>query len=195
MESAEKGTKHLQSTQSPPEVHHNVFQKQGSTSRRQPSTKQGAARLACYRCGGEHLPTKCRFKDTVCHACKKRGHIVKVCRSKGIQRRPARRTHYVEEEDQEPQEDDVYSMFALKSEACEPIIKNVTINGVPVEMELDTGTAYTVITQRTYQKIAQQKNINSLEYSDLKLKSYSAWRVHPSFWTGANKGQLWPAGM
>ena len=110
-----------------------------------------------------------------CHACKKRGHTVKVWRFRVGQRRPAttRRTHFVDEEDQDPQEDGVYSLFALKSEACEPIIKNVTINGVSVEMELDTGAAYTVITQMIYQKIAQQKNINSLEYSNLKLKSYS----------------------
>ena len=114
---------------------------------------------------------------------------MKVCRSKGSQRRPTRRTHYVE--DQDP-EDDVYSLFALSSKACEPIIKNVTINGVLVEMELDTGAAYTVITQMTYQKIAQQKNISSSEYSDLKLKSYSGELI-PVFGQVAvrvNYGQL-----
>ena len=37
--------------------------------------------------------------------CKKRGHIVRVCRSKSVQRRPPRKTYYVEEEeDQETQE-------------------------------------------------------------------------------------------
>ena len=178
MESAEKDTKHLQTTQGTPEVHHNTSTRRGTSQRRQPAARQGqqGAQLSCYRCGGDHLPAKCRHKDTVCHACKKRGHIVKVCRSRVSQRRPTttRRTHFIDEEDQDPQEEDgVYSLFALKSEACEPIIKNVTINGVSVEMELDTGAAYTVITQITYQKIAQQKNINSLEYSDLKLKSYS----------------------
>ena len=175
MESAEKDTRHLQATQSAPEVHHNTSQKQGTSQKKQPAGRQGqqGAQLACYRCGGDHSSMKCRFKDTVCHACKKRGHIVKVCRSRVSQRRPTKRTHYVDEEDQDPKEDGVYSLFALKSEACEPIIKNVTINGVSVEMELDTGAAYTVITQMTYQKIATQKNINSLEYSDLKLKSYS----------------------
>ena len=58
------------------------------------------------------------------------------------------------------------------SEAYEPIIKNMTINGVSVEMESDTGATFTVI-HRTYQKVAQQKHVNCLEYSDLKLKSYS----------------------
>ena len=64
-------------------------------------------------------------------------------------------------------------MFILKSQTCEPILRKVTINGVPVYMELDTGAAYSVITQKTYQRIAQQKSVNSLEKSDLKLKSYS----------------------
>ena len=67
---------------------------------------------------------------------------MKVCRSRDSQRRPrpTRRTHYIDEENQDPDKD-VYSLFALKSEACEPI-KNMTINGVSLEMELDTGAAY-----------------------------------------------------
>ena len=40
-------------------------------------------------------------------------------------------------------------------------------------MELDTGAAYSVITQITYQKIAQLRGVCDLEPSDLKLKSYS----------------------
>ena len=40
-------------------------------------------------------------------------------------------------------------------------------------MELDTGAAVSVITQRTYQKIVQQNHIQPLQQSDLKLKSYS----------------------
>ena len=38
---------------------------------------------SCYQCGAtNHLPGECRFRDEVCHACKKRGYIAKVCRSK-----------------------------------------------------------------------------------------------------------------
>jgi len=42
-----------------------------------------------------------------------------------------------------------------------------------VKIELDTGAAVSIITQNTYQKIAQQSNIQPLQHSDLKLKSYS----------------------
>ena len=64
-------------------------------------------------------------------------------------------------------------MFAVRSKSCKPIIRTITINGVPTPMELDTGAAYSVITQITYQRIAQQKGVSDLEPSDLKLRSYS----------------------
>jgi hypothetical protein len=36
----------------------------------------------CYRCGGDHLHTTCKYKDAECHHCHKRGHIAPVCKSK-----------------------------------------------------------------------------------------------------------------
>ena len=36
----------------------------------------------CYRCGGSHSHQVCRFQDSTCHYCHKRGHIAKVCKSK-----------------------------------------------------------------------------------------------------------------
>ena len=37
----------------------------------------------CYRCGGKHLSSVCRFKNTVCSYCKKTGHIVQDTESDG----------------------------------------------------------------------------------------------------------------
>ena len=36
----------------------------------------------CYRCGGSHSHQVCRFQNSTCHYCHKRGHIAKVCKSK-----------------------------------------------------------------------------------------------------------------
>lgn len=36
----------------------------------------------CFRCGGQHTPQSCRFSTAVCHYCKKRGHISRVCLTK-----------------------------------------------------------------------------------------------------------------
>ena len=62
--------------------------------------KQGNS-VVCYRCGRPHLASKCHFIDTVCYACKKRGHIVRVCRSKAQSGRPMKKANYTVETEEE----------------------------------------------------------------------------------------------
>ena len=73
-----------------------------------------------------------------------------------------------------------WPLFTIRDVANQPLLESVTINGVPVVMEMDTGAAFSV-TQTTYQKIAQQSSIKDLEPSDLKLRSYTGetiqWRL------------------
>ena len=46
------------------------------------ASKPKLAKL-CYGCGrGSHSPTECRFRESTCHHCNKKGHIAPVCRSK-----------------------------------------------------------------------------------------------------------------
>ena len=61
----------------------------------------------------------------------------------------------------------------MRNKGCDPILREVCTNQVPLRMELDTGAAVSVITQRTYWKITEQNHIQPLQHSDLKLKSYS----------------------
>ncbi|XP_065895807.1 uncharacterized protein [Dysidea avara] len=65
MESADRDTRKLQSNTS---VH--LLTDKSTTTK------------PCYCCGERHHPSSCRFVDAICHACKKTGHISKVCRSK-----------------------------------------------------------------------------------------------------------------
>ena len=34
-----------------------------------------------YHCGRNHLAPSCILKDSVCHGCNKRGHLVRCCRN------------------------------------------------------------------------------------------------------------------
>ena len=83
-------------------THINVLQKKPNRTATPPSN--GAV---CYRCGDPHLATNCRFSDAICHFCKKRGHIAKVCRTKRNSvrsaslrsRRTAHNAHLIEDAD------------------------------------------------------------------------------------------------
>ena len=80
-------------------IHINILQKKPN----RPATHNGPV---CYRCGDSHLATNCRFSDAICHFCKKRGHIAKVCRTKRNSvrsgslrsRRTAHNAHLIEED-------------------------------------------------------------------------------------------------
>ena len=85
-----------------------------------------------YRCGGQHFPQNCKFKQVRCHACQKTGHLARVCRSRTEIRAesslPHRRqytpkkefhkTHCVdselEQQLEEEEEEWTYSLFRVK---------------------------------------------------------------------------------
>ena len=37
---------------------------------------------ACHSCGGRHLRKFCKFRDSICHFCSRKGHIKSACMSK-----------------------------------------------------------------------------------------------------------------
>ena len=115
---------------------------------------------SCYRCGAtNHLPSECRFKDAVCHACKKRGRIAKVCRSKKSDSphrkqqagRQKKRVNFVDV-DQKPEggEEDL------------PIYQTA--------MELDTGAAVSLISEETYRKLLPT---SALKLNSVNLRTYT----------------------
>ena len=34
----------------------------------------------CFRCGGRHSASKCRFRSVECHKCGEKGHLARTCR-------------------------------------------------------------------------------------------------------------------
>ena len=46
------------------------------------SPKGPKPKKPCFRCGEDHIPQKCRFKDELCRNWKSKGHIAKVCKKK-----------------------------------------------------------------------------------------------------------------
>ena len=76
----------------------------------------------CYRCGRNHDPSSCKYKNEVCYKCQKKGHMAKLCKGKKKPQKQGRhgrrpdgkqRTHFVEES---ADQDDVYAMYHLSSD-------------------------------------------------------------------------------
>ena len=78
----------------------------------------------------------------------------------------------------DPPDDEAYSMFTMSDRRYKPIFVDVLINDVPISMELDTGAALSVISHATYQNIVQKSRIPVLEKSEVKLKTYTGEEVN-----------------
>ena len=78
MEAADKDAKDLTNDLEQPV--HNVCSRHRPSMKQGPREREGPPRN-CYRCGGKHSPDSCWFKEAECHACHKKGHIARVCKT------------------------------------------------------------------------------------------------------------------
>ena len=140
----------------------------------QKATKQ---RKPCFRCGGDHIPQKCRFKHENCRNCNSKGHIAKVCKKKAPASRPEQNwrkqpVRYLELDDPAPNNhDDEFKLFQVSEEKPEPsIIIPVKVNGEECSMELDTGASVSIMSEEAWRK---RFPTAPLEESQIRLRTYT----------------------
>ena len=132
----------------------------------------------CYRCGGKHQASKCKFKDYECHFCKKKGHLASVCRKKQAQNKtkPREQTNRIDEESSADDDDDQeYALYRVSSGSSKPILVPVTLDGVHMEMELDTGASVSLVSEETFRQL-QEKGA-TLSPSQAKLCTYTGQAI------------------
>uniref|UniRef100_A0A5S6QL73 RNA-directed DNA polymerase n=1 Tax=Trichuris muris TaxID=70415 RepID=A0A5S6QL73_TRIMR len=129
--------------------------------------------MECYRCGGEHYAKQCRFITERCRYCQKVGHIERACLKKNQRNRnnpagtrrwknrpPDRvRSHAVAEQQQVPRfkhSSDTYFLNSVKSGTESPILAHVRINDKPLTMEVDSGSACSLISERVFRQLKLQ---------------------------------------
>lgn len=116
---------------------------------------------SCHRCGKvNHTPDKCKYRQYVCNNCGNKGHLSNVCRNK-------QSINSLKPLNEVP-------MFAFKS--FEPIMLQIKLNNVPLHVELDSGSAFSVMSYKVY--ITKFKNIK-LKTNDIKLVSYVGNKIEP----------------
>ncbi|CAC5416659.1 unnamed protein product [Mytilus coruscus] len=146
----------------------------------------------CYRCGGSHNATDCKWKDAKCYVRDKKGHLAKKCRNKGKQndkekpkfkqqtqqgkvypkQRPTK-THFVEEDSDDME--DTYTMYQLEGKKRKPYLVSVKLNNTEINMEIDTGASVSVISQETCKQVFGSDN--SLEKSPCSLRTYKGEKI------------------
>ena len=129
----------------------------------------------CYRCGGKHLAPDCWHKETECHICGKRGHISRVCRSKGKTRGNSKTPKDQKAKVVEAEEESfVINMSKAGGQKVDPFMVTVLVDGKSLEMEVDTGASISLISERTLKTHWRKEDKQpTLMCSAVKLSSYT----------------------
>ena len=110
----------------------------------------------CFRCGRtNHSAPQCRYKDAVCKRCNKTGHLAEVCQSRKTNTSPSLLTKKrlptnVVTEQSSLSEKHEYALFTIQNtkevtDEPDPLHVSVNINGKQVSMEIDTGSAVSIM--------------------------------------------------
>lgn len=180
LEAATKDTKQLQTAMLPATFSNPIpVHEVRGTERSPPNIK-------CFRCGKpNHKAPECRFKDSVCTKCNKKKHLAKVCRSSSST--PHRTPGYSSQSGTRPVQTNTvisstevpeeYQLFSIQqadtSNHGKPLTLSVTINGKLVQMEIDTGSAVSIISESVYKTIFETQISEALQDTEAKLCTYS----------------------
>ena len=124
----------------------------------------------CYRCGGKHQASRCKFKEYECHYCKKKGHLAAVCRKKK-EASKREQTNRVLNEPSDEESDEEYSLYSVSSGSTKPLVVKVQLNGTDMELELDAGASVSLISEETFHKL--RKGNELLGKTKAKLFTYT----------------------
>ena len=153
-------------------------------------TQKKQSTTACYRCNStQHIAADCQFKTAECNKCGKKGHIAKACQSKPREhpkpqereqkQKCFRRTNQLTEEPGSQSIEDesqVYGLFKVTTQKVAPIQVNLQVNGVDTTMEVDTGAALSVMSNKKYQQLWKGRG-PSIQLTDIKLTTYTGEKL------------------
>lgn len=130
---------------------------------------------ACSVCGMKnHVQEKCRFKSYHCQKCGKKGHLRKVCKNKSVDINNIK-DHELKTEDQHPSCEECQN-FNLRYVSDKPIKLPLMLNSTHLSMELDSGSAKSVISDKLYYKKFSNHKLNDCA---IKMCLYDGHKITP----------------
>ena len=154
------------------------------------STTATATKPACYRCGkSNHKAQDCYYKEAVCSHCKKKGHLAKACRNRTstklptatTKKRQSQSTNFLDSTQDDVKEPSEYALFTVntcRGSASNLFTLEVLINNQPVDMQIDTGAAVSIMSEATYKQIFAHKRLSPpIEPTSMQLSTYSGEKL------------------
>ena len=187
-EAAGTNTRDLQKSQASNSTVNRVVRPEQQSKHNQGASSNS---FTCSRCGGQHLASHCKYKQSKCHFCQKKGHLARVCQSKQhinpssasgktqvISRAPRQgRTLLVDSPQQHNDEPDTYSLFTVTGHANRPIQVTVEVNSTTLNMEVDTGASRSLISETTYNQLLNQTDLPPLQSTTAELRTYTGEQI------------------
>lgn len=104
----------------------------------------------CRRCGRQHDESTCPARQWTCYACQRSGHTSKMCRSR-------QKVKKVDQESSGSDQDVESDMGDIKKiqvigKIDKPLIVRIPVNSKVIDMEVDSGAACSIISDKLYRK-------------------------------------------
>jgi len=166
-----------------------IAQKEGATNSQDTanrlSHRNDKTKERCWRCGGRHDPSECKFKEATCFRCKQKGHIRSKCRSVGEKQgemsekhgkhrkrngrnRGPQKQHQVSSDESQTDDEANFRIYHTRDDVhtvrVEPYTVTLAVGdkGKHVTMEIDTGASRSTISESVYNE----------QLSDFKLQKH-----------------------
>ena len=124
--------------------------------------------------GPGHLATQCKFKEAICHQCKKKGHLRKVCRRGKQQGSGPKKTPRLQQvcrvEEEEDEDLPMLNFVSQRDCVLPPLKVRIQVDDCRITMEVDTGASLSLMAETTFRRLWPSRNLNPTE---VRLCTYS----------------------
>ena len=177
-EAADRDSKRLTGATDTPDLEPGVHQvwptkppsDSGTKTKGRSQTGPPATKTECYRCGGDHSAATCHCKEFLCHFCKNKGHLAKMCRQKAKSKKEQANTV---NEEKSPASGEYSTLFHVTAGKNKPYRTTLIVNGKPLLMEIDTGASVSLVGEGTFKDIRDGKSTVELQETSTQMQTYT----------------------
>jgi hypothetical protein len=144
-----------------------------------PTNSSNSKTYKCYSCGKtNHKRSDCRFKDSVCHNCSRKGHIAPACRQPKSNSKNSKGVNSVENAETSDNDEPLYniSVYNMNTQSTASVQVPLHVENSATEMQLDTGCALSLAPKSFYDSYLSHV---PLQTTDIVMNTYSGEKLYP----------------